>query len=80
MEYKDLYRFWAIFSDEEDGISVRFPDLPGCFSSGTDSDSAYSNAKEALGLHLYGMEQDKEQIPEPTHLDELLRTLRKTKS
>jgi predicted RNase H-like HicB family nuclease len=77
---KDLYRFWAIFRYDEDGISVRFPDLPGCFSSGADADSAYRNAKEALGLHLYGMEQDNEQIPEPTHLDELLRTVEKNET
>ncbi|MCX7904118.1 MAG: type II toxin-antitoxin system HicB family antitoxin [Caloramator sp.] len=68
---KDLYVFPAIFDIDDDGISVEFPDLPGCFTCGDTIDEAYKNAKEALELHLYGMEKDNAPIPEPTPLDKI---------
>lgn len=70
---KNEYAFIAIFEYAEDGINISFPDLPGCFSCAelNDTNEAISNAKEALGLHLFGMEQDSEEIPEPTALNEI---------
>lgn len=65
---KDYYTYPAIFTFDSDGISVEFPDLPGCLTCGDTEEEAYSAAKEALALHLYGMEQDKEEIPEPSKL------------
>ncbi|ABB15192.1 type II toxin-antitoxin system HicB family antitoxin [Carboxydothermus hydrogenoformans] len=69
--YKDLYVFPAIFDYAEDGISVEFPDLPGCLTCGDNTEEALKNAKEALELHLYGMEKDNEPIPEPTPIDKI---------
>ncbi|WP_368506512.1 type II toxin-antitoxin system HicB family antitoxin [Caloramator sp. CAR-1] len=71
MVKKDLYVFPAIFDIDDDGISVEFPDLPGCFTCGDTIDEAYKNAKEALELHLYGMEKDNDPIPEPTPLNKI---------
>lgn len=68
---KDLYVFPAIFDIDDDGISVEFPDLPGCFTCGDTIDEAYKNAKEALELHLYGLEKDNDPIPEPTSLNKI---------
>lgn len=34
-------------------------------------EEAFQNAKEALQLHLYGMEEDGEEIPEPSRLNAL---------
>ena len=68
---KDFYTFPAILSFDEDGISVEFPDLPGCLTCGDNPEEAISRAKEALGLHLYGMEEDTDLIPEPTHIKNL---------
>ncbi len=45
--------------------SVYFPDLPGCVSYGDTLDEARENAQDALGLHLYGMERDGDEIPVP---------------
>ncbi|MDR1147303.1 MAG: type II toxin-antitoxin system HicB family antitoxin [Spirochaetaceae bacterium] len=45
------------------GISVYFPDLPGCISCGDNFDHALKMAKEALSLHIYGIEKDGEQVP-----------------
>lgn len=63
---QDTYMFPAIFEAEENGISIFFPDLPGCLPCGETPEKAVSNAKEALKLHLYGMEEDQEPIPTPT--------------
>lgn len=53
------------------GFSVYFPDLPGCISYGATLDEARKNARDALGLHLYGMEKDGDQIPAPSAAPEI---------
>lgn len=68
---KNHYAFPAFFYFDKDRISIEFPDLPGCLSCAHSQEEAFRNAKEALGLHLYGMEQDKEDIPEPTPVNQL---------
>ena len=50
----------------DDGISVEFPDLPGCLTCGDTIEEAIQRAKEAMGLYLYGMEIDGDEIPNPT--------------
>ena len=70
---KDRYSYVAIFSYDEDGISIEFPDLPGCLPCADkgDTEGALRNAREALGLHIWGMEQDGEALPVPTPITEL---------
>ena len=59
--------YLAVFeTDEGPGISVYFPDVPGCVSCGDNFDHALQMAKEALALHVYGMEKDGEALPERT--------------
>ena len=65
---KDLYAFPAVFHEAEDGISIHFPDLPGCLPCAATMEEAFLHAKEALQLHLYGMEEDKEPIPAPSRI------------
>ena len=60
---KDCYVYPAIFTYEDDGISVEFPDLPGCLTCADTTEEAIKMAKEALGLHLYGIEEENETIP-----------------
>ena len=56
----------AVFeTDENPGISVYFPDVPGCISCGENFDHALQMAKEALALHIYGMEKEGETAPLP---------------
>lgn len=65
---KDYYVFPAIFQYDNDGISIFFPDLPGCFSCAKTDEEALYMAKDALGLHICNMENDGDDIPEPTKL------------
>ena len=70
---KNEYVFIAVFEYADDGINISFPDLPGCFSCAdvNNTEEAVKNAKEALGLYLFGMEQDGETIPESTPLNKI---------
>ncbi len=63
---KDRYVFPAIFEYCEESYTVTFPDLPGCITEGKDVDEALKMAKEAMELHIYNMEDDKENIPAPS--------------
>jgi len=68
---KDAYIYPAILAYEEDGISIEFPDLPGCLPCADNTEEAVKNAREAMGLHLWGMERDGDKIPEPTKITDL---------
>jgi len=52
-------------------FGVSFPDFPGCITAGKSLEEARRFAAEALSLHIKGMEEDGEAIPEPSSLDEL---------
>lgn len=69
--FSNYYAYPAYLYYDEDGISVEFPDLPGCLPCGDTTEEALHNAKEAMGLHLYGMEQDGDEIPAPTPVRDL---------
>ena len=66
--YQDHYTYPAIFSYDADGISVEFPDLPGCLTCADNSSTAISRAKEALAVHLIGIEDDNEEVPTPSDI------------
>ena len=59
--------FYAIFEPSLNGsYGVYWPDLPGCTSFGNDLPHAERMAVEALGLHIYEMEQDNDDLPSMT--------------
>ncbi|MBM7616120.1 type II toxin-antitoxin system HicB family antitoxin [Alkaliphilus hydrothermalis] len=62
----DRYVYVAIFTKDNEVYNISFPDLPGCYTYGGTIEEAYNMAKEALELHLYGMEDDGDEIPSPT--------------
>lgn len=65
------YVYPAVLTNEEDGYSVRFPDISGCYSCGKNLAEAISMAEDALALCLYEMETSKETIPTPTELKDV---------
>lgn len=67
----DRYFYPAVFTYEPDcEIAVTFPDL-GVATSGTDEQDALMSARELLGISIFGMEQDGEELPEPSHVNEV---------
>ena len=68
---KNNYIYPAVFTFEVgQEIAVLFPDFDVA-TSGVDEEDAFKSAKELLGLTLYSMEEDKEEIPQPSPISEL---------
>ncbi|MBQ0819509.1 MULTISPECIES: type II toxin-antitoxin system HicB family antitoxin [Microvirga] len=61
-----------IHKEEGSDYGVSFPDLSGCVTAGTTLDEARSFAEEALALHLEGLAEDGEAIPEPSSLEAIM--------
>lgn len=68
MKKQDKYVYPAVFDYAEDGISVSFPDLPGCLTCGKTDAEALHMAKDALGGHMWTLEDIDENVPDPTTL------------
>ncbi|WP_123053128.1 type II toxin-antitoxin system HicB family antitoxin [Clostridium sp. JN-1] len=68
---KDVYIYPAILTQYKDNIGITFPDLPGCVSNADNMNEAVKNAKEVLALHLFGMEEDNIEIPDPSPIDRI---------
>ncbi len=57
---------------EEDGVlGVSFPDFPGCATTASDMRSAIERGGQALALHVEGMIEDGEALPEPRNAEQL---------
>ena len=69
---KDTYLFPAIFDYADDGISIEFPDLPGCLSCADTDEEALYMAKDAMRGYLLVSEEDGDAIPEPTPLKDVV--------
>lgn len=62
-----------IHKTDDSDYGVSFPDLPGCISAGETLDEARAMAEEALALHIEGLVEDGEAVPEPSTLEEVMR-------
>lgn len=71
MKKPERYFYPAVFTYETGKeIAVVFPDL-NCATSGINDNDALMSARELLGCVLYGLEEDGEEIPEPTPLTQV---------
>lgn len=57
------YSYPAVFTKEDAGYSVTFPDIENCFTSGETPEEAMEMASDALCLILYDKEENGEPIP-----------------
>ena len=62
----------VVHKDEKTDFGVSFPDFPGCISAGKNIDEAKDMAQEALSLHIRGMIEDGEPLPESSKLEEIM--------
>lgn len=60
------YVYPAIFTQEEQGYSIVFPDLEGCYTCGDSLEDGLEMARDALALVLYGYEKEGQVIPKPS--------------
>jgi len=61
-----------IHKEADSDYGVSFPDFPGVITAGTDLDDARALAEEALALHIEGLIEDGEAIPEPSSLEAVM--------
>jgi predicted RNase H-like HicB family nuclease len=60
-----------LHKDRASDFGVSFPDFPGCVTAGKTLEEARRLAGEALMLHVQGMIEDGEAVPDPSGLDDL---------
>ncbi len=60
-----------LHKDRDSDFGVSFPDFPGCVTAGKTLEEARRMAVEALALHIAGMIDDGEVVPDPSNLDAL---------
>ena len=61
-----------IHKDAGSDYGVSFPDFPGLITAGTDLNDARAMAEEALTLHVEGLVEDGETIPEASSLGAIM--------
>ena len=59
-----MHKFLIVFESVEGGYSAYSPDLPGCIAAGPTLEETQKNIGEAVQIHLAGMVEDGEVIPE----------------
>ena len=59
-------RYAIVIERAENNFSAYVPDLPGCVSTGQTLEQVKANIREAIELHLQGLREDGETIPQPT--------------
>lgn len=65
------HKYLGIFEPSAEGVTVSFPDVPGCSSSGVDTADAIARAEQALAVHLDELAQQNKPAPEPRSISEL---------
>lgn len=61
-EYR--YTITLHLEPEEGGYSVTVPALPGCLAQGETLEEAIAMAKEAIAVHIQGLIEDNEPVPQ----------------
>jgi predicted RNase H-like HicB family nuclease len=59
-------KYLVIYEHTPTGFSAFVPDLPGCVAAGAALDETRKLIAGAIELHLSGMREDGESIPEPS--------------
>ena len=61
-----MKKFAIVIERGANNLSAYVPDLPGCITTGKTIEEIEHNIREALELHLEGLQEDGEPIPEPS--------------
>jgi predicted RNase H-like HicB family nuclease len=60
-----MSKYAVIIEQGANNLSAYVPDLPGCITTGRTIEEIERNIREAMELHLEGLREDGEPIPEP---------------
>ena len=59
-------KYAVVFEKTGTGCSAYAPDLPGCIAAGTTLEETTTLIREAMEMHVEGLREDDEPIPEGT--------------
>lgn len=59
-------RYAVVIERAESNFSAHVPDLPGCVATGATQEEVEALLREAIELHLAGLREDHQPIPEPS--------------
>lgn len=59
-------RYAIVIEKAESNYAAYVPDLPGCVTTGATAAEVEVNIREAIELHLAGLREDGQPIPEPS--------------
>ena len=60
-----MKKYAIVIEQGKNNLSAYVPDLPGCITTGRTIEEIERNMREAIELHLEGLREDGEPIPEP---------------
>ena len=61
-----MKRYAIVLENAGTNWAAYVPDLPGCVATGATKEEAEQSIREAIQLHLEGMVEDNQPIPEPS--------------
>jgi len=59
-------KYVIVIEKVNNGFSAYVPGLPGCITVGETRDEVENHIQEAILLHIEGMKEDGQEIPQPT--------------
>ncbi len=65
-------KYAVLFEKTDTGFSAYVPDLPGCVAAGATFEETSDLMRGAIRMHLEGMKEDGEPIPEPRTIAEYI--------
>jgi len=72
IEGKIMHRFLIVIEKANGNYSAYSPDLPGCVATGATREETESNMHEAIQLHIQGLREDNQPIPQSNAFAEFI--------
>ena len=65
-----MHKFLIVIEKANGNYSAYSPDLPGCVATGTTRDETEQNMLEAIQLHVDGLREDGQPVPQSSSVAE----------
>ena len=65
-----MKKYLVIYEKAKENYSAYSPDIPGCIATGKTRKETEKNIKEAINLHIDGLKEDGQPLPEPSSFTE----------
>jgi predicted RNase H-like HicB family nuclease len=67
-----MKKYLIVVEKTANNFAAYLPDLPGCVATGKTRTEVEKNIRAAIELHLQGMREDGDSLPEPTSYTDLV--------